>query len=322
MPKLKVMTLNMNTGHGPKGDFRDRIKREAVFENLERIAQEIKASGAQVVCLQEVDLDWGGTARVNQLEELKRRTGLEFSHHRAHLASPLPKIVRGVRIPRGDIVVNRDCGTAILSAYPLSETDSYDFGQSYKRDPKINYLARLLNECKGFTYGEIEIEGKRVGIFSVHLLNDIVYQILRYLGRTIRGETFARVWQIEKLLEKIREKIDETECPMIVAGDFNSVPRNSKLLDYTYTDSGDPDNYRRDMTMYLIKESGLIRTIPTLFGEGSADEIGALHTYPGHSPDRTLDYIFVSEGLEMEEYRVIKKPVSDHRAVEAQIIIK
>jgi endonuclease/exonuclease/phosphatase family metal-dependent hydrolase len=230
--------------------------------------------------------------------------------------------MRELKVPRGDIIVNRDCGTAILSAYPLSETDSYDFGQSYRRDPKINYIARLLNECKGFTYGEIEIEGKKVGIFSVHLLNDIVYQILRYLGRTIRGEIFARVWQVEKLLEKIREKIDESECPMIVAGDFNSVPRNSKLLDYTYTDAGDPDNYRRDMTMYLIKESGLIRTIPTLFGEGKADEIEALHTYPGHSPDRTLDYIFVSEGLGFEDYRIIRRPVSDHRAVEAQILTR
>lgn len=312
----------MNTGHGPKGDFRDRIKKDEVFENLEKIAHEITTSGAQVVCLQEVDFDWGGTARINQLEELRRRTGLKFSHHRAHLKSPLPKIIREIDVPKGDIIVNRDCGTAILSAYPLSEIDAYDFGQSYRRDPKINYIAKLLNECKGFTYGEIEVDGKRTGIFSVHLLNDIVYQILRYLGRTIRGETFARVWQIEKLLEKIREKMDESECPIIIGGDFNSVPRNSKLLDFTYTDYGDPDNYRRDMTMYLIKEAGIIRTIPQLFGEGSAQEIEAFHTYPGHKPDRTLDYIFVSDGLGICEYRVLKRPVSDHRAVFAEIEIK
>ncbi|MGV8085163.1 MAG: endonuclease/exonuclease/phosphatase family protein [Candidatus Bilamarchaeum sp.] len=318
MSSLKVMALNINTAHGPRGDFRDRLSDRTLKSNLDRIARVIHESAADVVCLQEVDFDWGGTRRKNQLQFLADATGLPFHHHQPHLKSPLPSFMRYARLPRADIILNRDCGTAIISRFPIVERDHYDFGQSYKKDPLINYFARLLNECKGYTFAELDVGGKQVGVYSVHVLNDIVFQILHYLGRSMRGETFARVWQVEKLLQKIRDRFDEAEVPIIVAGDFNTVPRESSL-DFKHSQNGDPDNYRRDVSMHLIREAGIISTIPTLFGAGNPNSISPFNTYPGCDPDRVLDYIFTTSGLSIEDYRVIKQAVSDHLAVVATV---
>ena len=319
MSDLKVLTLNMNTAHGARGDFRDRISLREVRNRLDKIAEVICESKATVVCLQEVDFNWGGTNHLNQLEYLSAATKLPNTHFQSHLKSPLPAFMRYLKLPRADIILNRDCGTAIMTRFPIAERDHYDFGQSYKQDPRVNYIARLLNECKGYTFAELDIGGPHVGVYSVHVLNDIVFQILHYLGRTMRGETFARVWQVEKLLQKVREKIAESDLPVIVAGDFNTVPRESDSLDFKHSQNGDKDNYRRDVSMYLIREAGVISTIPVLFGSGSKDQIRRFNTYPGADPDRVLDYIFTSKGLAIDDYRVIREAVSDHLAVMADV---
>jgi endonuclease/exonuclease/phosphatase family metal-dependent hydrolase len=321
MRELKVLSLNINTGHGPSGDFWQRIGRRDLLDNLDAISDLIRRSDADVACLQEVDIRWQRTHDINQAAFIASRCGLPNAHYHPHLRSPLPGPFRRLTRFPDNIVVNRDLGTAILSRYPMAGRRHYDFGQSLTGSRSVNYFARLLNEAKGYSFAEIRAGQSTVGVMNVHLLNDIVYQVLNYLGKQVRGQTFERAWQAEKLLEHAREYVRDVGRPLVVAGDFNTVPREGQLQ-YRQSRNGDPDDYRRDVTMHLMRESGLIRTIPELFGAGDGESIRPFHTYPGIEPDRTLDYIFVSAGMGFVDYRVYGQAVSDHLAVVATIALE
>ncbi len=318
MGRLKVLTLNVNTGHGPRGDFWQRVGRREILENLDAIGQVIRDSGADVACLQEVDIRWQRTQSIDQAAFIAERSGMPHSFSHLHLRSPIPSFIRDLTDFPDNVVLNRDLATVILSRYPLFNPRNYDFGQSFRHNRGVNYFARLMNEAKGYTFAEVDPGGGAVAIMNVHLLNDIVYQVLRYLGKQVRGQTFERAWQAEKLLEHAGEHLARGTSELVVAGDFNTVPRESQLR-FDQSRNGDPDDYRRDMTMYLIRESGLLRTVPELFGSGDPGSIRPYHTYPAVEPDRTLDYIFVSRGLGIADYRVMGTPVSDHLAVVATL---
>jgi len=317
MGSLKLLTLNMNTGHGPRGDFRRPMRRKKLLRNLQRIEDVIRKADPDVVFLQEVDIRWAGTWDINQAEYLRSKCGYGHCFYHAHHRSPIPSILRSISRPPGGVILNRDVGTAILSRQPLISKRAYDFGQSYSSFSSVNYAARLLNESKGYTYARMMGPSGPVGLMNVHLLNDVLYQMFHALGRRIRGETFARVFQMQKLLEHVREHLESTGIPLIVAGDLNTVPTESQL-DFAYSRAGDPDTYERDISLVLLRESRLLRTIPILQGEGDHESIRPFWTYPS-DPDRTIDYIFISEGLEFDGYEVLPDPVSDHLAVLATI---
>ena len=321
MASISVLTLNMNTGHGPAGQFHDRIRKKPLLDNLRRIANTMRQSGAEVVCLQEVDFDWKGTKRINQAKCLQELSGFPYFYHHPHHQSLLPWFIRPFWT---NVVFNRDCGTAIFSKHPIVHATHHNFGQDLTTDPKLNYLARLLNESKGYTSIEIDIgtSGRRlIEIVNVHLLSDIVYHVMSYLGGKVRGETFARTWQTQKLIDALKEKRSNRDLPIVVAGDFNSVPREISNLHFPECSLGDPDDYRRDMTMHLIRESKLLKTIPTLFGSGTSEQIKRFNTYPAVSPDRTLDYIFATHEFNFAEscYHVLSDMISDHLAVIAHL---
>jgi endonuclease/exonuclease/phosphatase family metal-dependent hydrolase len=315
---LRIATLNMNTGHGPRGSFREVIARRELEDNLASVADLLVAEAPDVACLQEVDVDWRGSCRVDQAEWIAERAGYPFVHFCAHHASPLPQFAQRI-LQKTDVVFTRNCGTAILSRRPFVETHQYTFGQTLTASPLVNYFAKLLNESKGYTLAVVEDEGKRVGVMNVHLLNDIVFEILRVFGKTARGEIFARAWQVEKLIEHVREHLAQG-VPMIVAGDFNSVPRED-ALHHLHSRNGDPDDYRRDVSMVLIREAKVLRTVSELIGGGTRETIAPFHTYPAVDPDRTLDYVFATPPLAIRSYRVVPRPVSDHLAVVAEIAV-
>ncbi len=313
---LTVGTLNINTGHGAMGAFRQVLDRKHVETNLHAVVDLLQKDSPDIVCLQEVDFQWRGTCSIDQAEWIAKRAGYAHVHGCAHHKSPLPTALRRV-IRKNEIIFTRNCGTAILSRLPIMHMYQYTFGQTLTVSPLVNHFAELLNESKGYTFVEVEALGGRVGVINVHLLNDIVYEIFRAVGRQVRGEIFARAWQVEKLLEHVRER-HESGLPLVVAGDFNSVPREDRL-DFLHSRNGDHDDYRRDVSMVLIREAKLLHTIPELYGAGVPATIRSFHTYPAIDPDRTLDYIFTTPELAFSSYRVSPRAVSDHLLVMATI---
>jgi endonuclease/exonuclease/phosphatase family metal-dependent hydrolase len=279
------------------------------MENLRSIAGLTK--DADILFLQEADVRWDGTSRINQALEIAEMTGFGFHFCHPHLRSPVPRVFDAIKSE--NVIMNRDLGTAILSRYPIVERKAHDFGQSFQ-NPLLRYCARVLNEFKGYTYAAIETPIGRIGAVSVHLINDLVFTITDFLGRGIHGQSLQRIRQVRRLVELIAE----SSIPMRIGGDLNMVPRESKLH-FLDSRKGDRDDYRIALGMYLLREAGRIATIPELFGNGTPERISRYHTYPSIEPDRTLDYIFATREFEFEDYRVLPELVSDHRAVMARL---
>ncbi|MDO8554635.1 MAG: endonuclease/exonuclease/phosphatase family protein [Candidatus Micrarchaeota archaeon] len=299
---IKVLTWNLNTGHGPRGNVRDRIGRDVLIENLDRIALVIKTVNPDFACLQEVDFRWAGTHNINQRRYLREATGMPQAastmHHRRIISNFVAKLI-GNYIPS---IFERYFGTAILSKFPIIQRTGYTFGQDFSRYETINEVLKLLNESKGYTKIEVEVDGRRISVMDVHLVSDIMYHVFKYLTkRDIYGITFVKEWQVQRVLRYIAAERN----PLILAGDLNSIPPESERTDFAGDTNGDHDNYTRDKTMRLIRESGLIRTFPILFGEGNAADISRCNTYPTLGPNRVLDYIFVTPHFEILDCEVL-----------------
>ena len=313
MREIRVLTWNINTGHGIRGNLRDRMDKKVLGENLERIAFVIKSVSPDIVCLQEVDFRWAGTHNVNQRRYLRDATGLPYAastmHHRRIISNSVARLI-GNYIPS---IFERYFGTAILSKYPIVERRGFTFGENFSRFTGLNEIAMLLNESKGYTEASMEIDGRKITVMGVHLVSDIVFEVLKFLtGLDIRGRTFVKEMQARKVLQRLRE----IKNPVILAGDLNTIPLESGRHDFAGAKNGDPDDYRNDKTMAIIRESGLVRTLPILFGSGTADEIARYRTYPTTEPDRVLDYVFVTREFEIVDYTAITGESILRRAVD------
>lgn len=93
--------------------------------------------------------------------------------------------------------------------------------------------------------------------------------------------------------DRIREEMEKSPYPLIVCGDFNDVPNS-----YAYHTIG-----KRMNDAFAEKGAGLGRT------------------YSGISPTLRIDNIFVDNKFEVEQYERVKKKLSDHFPVLADIMI-
>lgn len=91
--------------------------------------------------------------------------------------------------------------------------------------------------------------------------------------------------------ERIREEIDKSPYPVIVCGDFNDVPNS-----YAYRTIG-----KNLQNVFTEKGSGIGRTFYSI------------------SPTLRIDNIFVDERFSVEQYMRIKRKLSDHFPIIADI---
>lgn len=305
---LKAMSWNINTGHDYYGDFSQPVDKQHIVRTLDRIVETIVSENPDVALLQEVDYDWVGTQHIDQLECLATKAGFAYHAKGKHHCSIVPERLREYLGDWNNVVWNRDTGTGILSRYPVKEASAFTFGQDFSDCRPVSKFAQLLNESKGYTKAILDVDGADVTVFSVHLLNDIMYRITNHIKVPVRNITFMRKFHFAKLIEHIRK----TSGQLIIGGDFNTIPPESDRHNFDDEDNadrryGDPDDYRGDCGMHIIRHERTLKTIPALAGQGSPDEIRKYWTYPTHNPSRTLDYIFVSTTLEIQDYKVISK---------------
>jgi endonuclease/exonuclease/phosphatase family metal-dependent hydrolase len=91
--------------------------------------------------------------------------------------------------------------------------------------------------------------------------------------------------------ERIRAEIDKSPYPVIVTGDFNDVPNSYAY----YTIGGNMNN------AFVEKGSGLGRT------------------FSGISPVLRIDNIFVDKKMKVQQFNLLKKKLSDHFPIIADI---
>ena len=132
MPTFTLASFNICSAHFREGHYTE--------DNLARLADCINQSGADVVCLQEVDK---GAARSDRVDMT------------AYLAEKTP-LTNGYFIKIRDFQGGQ-YGTAILSRYPITESRT------------INYSVRIATQGTSCGYVVLDVDGTSVTVFNTHL---------------------------------------------------------------------------------------------------------------------------------------------------------
>lgn len=196
---------------------------------------------------------------------------------------------------KADIIIGQECGSELnIPGYPY-KTDEYQIValNSKYRIVKQEKLAKSGNGNS--FYADINMKGKIIRIVNVYL-NPFSFDKQKVRPAEDLEENKVKMKYVLKRLiptfkihqdevSDVREAIDHSPYPVILAGDFNSVPNS-----YEYYTLG----------------KGLTDAFVTA-GKGSAT---SFHDYK--FPIR-IDYIFVSETIKPVSYRVDRSiKLSDH----------
>lgn len=181
--RLRLITFNIAHGRGLT-PIQGITSSRKLRLNLRRIAGLLGENRADLVALQEVDecSVWAGS--FDHLDYLRAHAGF-------------PHAAFGINNRRSGLV-NLCYGNAILSRFPIAETETIVFGK------------RKLGE-KGFLFAEIDVGGRVVPVVNLHL---------HFSSRR------KRLLQLDMLVNWLRQKERERgwawTIPPVVCGDFNT----------------------------------------------------------------------------------------------------
>jgi len=194
---LKLVTYNIGYASGEKNNLPVRLSEQEVRANLDEIAKQVKKLDADIVCLQEVDLDSDRTHRINQFEYLAKAIGMPYGAYaltwnKRYLPWPYwpPSIQYGRMVS----------GQAILSRYPIDHQVVLEFSKPSENPFWYNwfYLDRVAQKAS------IRVGYEPITIWNVHL-------------EAFKPRT--RESQASLLAEWVRL---ESNPYKVVMGDFNS----------------------------------------------------------------------------------------------------
>jgi endonuclease/exonuclease/phosphatase family metal-dependent hydrolase len=192
---------------------------------LERIADVIRAAGADIVAVQEVDVHWSErsswadqAAELGAMLAMNVRFGPIYSlpgergPRAGTSAVTMPSVERDVH--------PREFGLAILSRHPIVEF----------RNHVIPRLSTQANEVEprpmpGFLEAVVRVRGVRIHVFNTHL--------------DYRSDPRVRVAQVAAMLPLLPEQ----SLPVILMGDLNAPPHAAELapLFTRFNDAGRRD---------------------------------------------------------------------------------
>lgn len=173
---------------------------------------------------------------------------------------------------------------AILTTYPILKTG-----------------VKYFNRTNGYQFADLNINGKTIRVFNVHLESNSVSSIADRMAedenlgekealrnvRTMAGRFKRAVQKRARQAEEIAAEIAKSPYPVLVVGDFNDIPQS---YSYHTLSKGLQDTFKKK-------------------GGG----IGV--TYVGNVPGLRIDYIFASKDFQILDYEKRRTSFSDHRPV-------
>jgi endonuclease/exonuclease/phosphatase family metal-dependent hydrolase len=292
---LTVASYNIGHGHGIKEHSLDYRDKETVIRQLASVADAMTQMNADVFLLQEVDIDSDRSFRVNQIEFIKART--KHAYHacamvweKNYVPYPFWPLSHHLGYVRA--------ANCILSRFPLSNHERIIFNKPASHPFWINwgYIDR------GIERADVNIAGHKIALVNIHLE---------------AWDREARELQATVTLDYIKE----IKIPVILGGDFNTVPNNAmKTSDF----SDDPGvDYTAEKTLNIIEKNGVDIKVAKLNAPDNA--ANQLFTFRSDSPNRLLDHIYLFGGsLQFVDFRVVSEAgtASDHLPVIAKISYK
>lgn len=178
---IRVMSYNIAAGHG----------------DLSRIADVIRASGAELVGLQEVDVHWSDRSDfVDQARWLAEALEMEVAFAPIYSLPPLD----------GD-VPQREFGLAMLSRHPILVAENHEITRLSTQSAEP-----VPTPLPGFQEVAVEFMGRRVSVYNTHL--------------DYRSDPAVRRLQVADMLRLI----GEATRPVLLLGDLNAEPHAQELL--------------------------------------------------------------------------------------------
>lgn len=264
--RLRVGSCNIAHGRGSRtGSSWDGGGSEARCRRLHRIARLLRDRDLDIVILNEVDFSCVWSGHVNQAELIAREAGYPFRAEQKSIDLAIP-------------FCELRFGNAVLSRYPLSDVERVDFpAHSRFEDLVAGSHDGIL--CRAELPG-----GGKVRILGLHL---------DYRSTAVRVEAACMILELQR----------RSSIPLIVAGDFNSTPRD--FPGARATPSGE-----NALTMLL--EAGF-RTLP------AAAPAAADFTFPARRPRKVIDWVLAAPPWEVRKRTVLPILLSDHFPVMVEL---
>ena len=183
--KAKVMTYNIHAGIGLDGHY-----------NLSRIADEIRASRADIIALQEVDVHWDSRSNYDDMiNELAKELNMFYFFAPIYDFDPLLE-----NEPR------RQYGVGVLSKFPILKAKNHSITRLSTQDP--NPLPAL---APGFLEVLLNVKGAKLSFYVTHL--------------DFRPDPTVRQMQVADMLQII----SSSKNAKLLAGDMNASPNAPEL---------------------------------------------------------------------------------------------
>ncbi|MFF2651746.1 endonuclease/exonuclease/phosphatase family protein [Streptomyces sp. NPDC058045] len=188
---LRVVSYNIHAGAGSDNVF-----------DLDRQTEALRATDADVIGLQEVDVHWGQRSEWRDLAaELGQRLGMYV-----HFA-PIYRLA-----PPAEGAPPREYGVAVLSRYRIVSAENHQITRLSTQDPNP-----VPAPAPGFAEAVLRVRGLPVHVYVTHL--------------DFRGDPSVRQAQVADTRRILAEDCDgRGRCPsQLLLGDFNAEPDAPEL---------------------------------------------------------------------------------------------
>lgn len=296
---LRIMTWNIAYGHGMGSDGVGYAPKnpEEYDERLRKMAELIRDNRIDIVLIQEIDFKASRSHKVNQFEVLSRLTGLAF----------------------GAEAVSWDAGYVPFPYWP----PNYQFGRTRSGGAVLSRFPVVANEV--ILHPKPEENPWYYNAFYLFRYSQIVTitagdHRFRVINNHLEAYDNDNRSQQAGILADVAESDTSSDAPVIViGGDMNTVPEQASLVS-DFNDGYD-DDYRDDRTMSVLNNiSGFREIVADSLYATHEDQF---HTFPSTIPNRRLDYLFISDTMQVINYEIIPTgDLSDHLPVIATITWK
>ncbi|KKM89727.1 hypothetical protein LCGC14_1245790 [marine sediment metagenome] len=259
---LRIAAYNIAHGRGLAKTNWQVGKKESQLQRLRAIGQFLRREKIDIAILNEVDFDSFWTSHVDQARVIAQEAGFPYWAEQRNVDAAIP-------------LASLRWGNAVLSRYPIAECRMVDFPARARWIKVVAGHKRGLL-CKVKLTGPLAIQ-----VLAVHL---------DHVSESVRIDSVERI-------DALRARI---ALPMILAGDFNSTPREFP--------KAHPDaNGRTAMSCLLAK--GAYRTAPT--GKAEKSDL----TFPSTDPKSVIDWILIPKNWQVLAKSVPASTLSDHNPV-------